>query len=63
MTLPDSVVLAAYIEQASALQGLPVAAAYRDGVLVHLTVSAQMAELVMDFVLPDEAGIASVFVP
>ncbi len=58
---PDSV--AAYIDQASVVLDLPVAEAYRDGVAAQFAINAEMAALVLGLVLPDEAGIAPVFVP
>jgi hypothetical protein len=58
---PDSV--AAYLDQASAVLDFPVAEAYRDGVAAQMAINAQMAALVLGLALPDEAGMAPVFVP
>jgi hypothetical protein len=45
------------------LIGLPIDPAHRPGVIVNLERIAQMAMLVMEFPLPDEAEPASVFRP
>jgi hypothetical protein len=58
---PDSV--AAYLDQASVVLDLPLAEAYRDGVAAQMAINAQMAALLLGLVLPDEAGMALVFVP
>jgi hypothetical protein len=58
---PDSV--AAYLDHASAVLDLPVAEAYCDGVAAQFAINAQMAALVLGLTLPDEAGMAPVFVP
>ena len=58
---PDSV--AAYLDQASVVLDLPLADAYRDGVAAQMAINVQMAALLLGLVLPDEAGMAPVFVP
>ena len=55
--------LEAYVKAASEATGLPVAEAYLNGVVEHFAVAAHMADMVLSFPLPDEAGIAPVFVP
>jgi hypothetical protein len=52
-----------YVDAAAALIGLPIDPAYRPGVVVNLERIAQMAALVMEFALPDEAEPAPVFRP
>jgi putative aminopeptidase FrvX len=53
----------AYVDAAAALIGLPIDPAHRPGVVVNLDRIAQMAALVMEFALPDEAEPAPVFRP
>jgi hypothetical protein len=53
----------AYVDAAAALIGLPIDPAYRPGVVVNLERIAQMAALIMEFALPDEAEPAPVFRP
>jgi Protein of unknown function (DUF4089) len=53
----------AYVDAAAALIGLPIDPAHRPGVVVNLDRIAQMAALVMEFTLPDEAEPAPVFRP
>jgi hypothetical protein len=53
----------AYVEGAAALIGLPIDPAHRPGVIVNFERLAQMAALVMEFPLPDEAEPAPVFRP
>ena len=52
-----------YLEQASRLAGVPVPAAYREGVARNLLLIAGMAELVMSFSLPPTEEPAPVFLP
>ena len=53
----------AYLEQASPLVGIPIDAAYREGVVRNLALIARMAELVMSFPLAPTDEPAPVFVP
>ena len=53
----------AYVDAAAALIGLTIDPAHRPGVVVNLERIAQMAALVMEFPLPDEAEPAPVFRP
>jgi hypothetical protein len=53
----------AYVDGAATLIGLPIAPAYRPGVIVNLDRLAQMAALVMEFPLPDGVEPAPVFRP
>ena len=52
-----------YVDAAAALIGLPIDPVHRPGVVVNLERLAQMAALVMEFPLPDEAEPAPVFLP
>ena len=58
---PDT--LEAYVKAASVATGLPVAETYLNAVAEHFAVAARMADRVLSFSLPDEAGVAPVFVP
>jgi len=53
----------AYVDAAAALIGLTIDPAHRPGVVVNLERIAQLAALVMEFPLPDEAEPAPVFRP
>ena len=53
----------AYVDAAAALIGLTIDPAHRPGVVANLERIAQMAALVMEFPLPDEAEPAPVFRP
>jgi hypothetical protein len=53
----------AYVDAAAALIGLPIDPAHRPGVIVNLERIAQMAALVMEFALPEEAEPAPVLRP
>lgn len=53
----------AYIVAAAALVGLPLDAEYQPGVALNLQRIAEMAALIMEFPLPDEAEPAPVFTP
>lgn len=54
--------LDAYIDAGTALLGIPVRPEWRDAIRQHLGVSFELARLVLDFPLPDEADPAPVFV-
>ena len=53
----------AYVEQASRAIGLPIAEAYRPGVIRNMALVARMAGLVMGFPLGPADEPAPVFVP
>ena len=55
--------LEAYVQAASKVMELPIADAYLNDVVEHFAVATRMANLVLSFPLPDEAGVAPVFVP
>ena len=52
-----------YVDAVAALIGLPIDPAHRPGVVVNIERLAQMAALVMEFPLPEEAEPAPVFRP
>lgn len=52
-----------YVIASASMTGLTIADAHLKNVAEHVAVTAQMAARVMAFALPDEAGLASVFVP
>lgn len=54
---------AAYVDAAAALIWLPLDPAHRPGVILNLERIAEMARLVMEFPLGDEAEPAPVFRP
>ena len=53
----------AYVDAAAALIGLPIDPEHRPGVVLNLARIAQMAALVLEYPLPDEAEPAPVFRP
>jgi len=53
----------AYVDAAAALVGLPLDPAHRPGVVLNLERIAQMAGLIMAFLLPDETDPAPVYEP
>jgi len=53
----------AYTDLAANLIGLPIPAAFRDGVVQELTRSAGIASLLFEFKLPESAGSAPIFQP
>lgn len=55
--------MAAYMDSAAALIGLPVAAAHRAGVLTNLERAAALAALVMEFPLGEQDDAAPVYTP
>jgi hypothetical protein len=54
---------AAYVDEAAALLGLPLAPAHRQGVIENMARLAAMAELVMEFNLPEDTELGPVFRP
>lgn len=55
--------LAAHVDRAAKLIGLPILPAHRPGVIQTMGVIAAAATLVMDFPLPDDVEAAPVFEP
>ena len=59
--MSDSNELDAWLDAAAVLLGIAVASEWRDAIRLHLGVTREMAQLVMDFPLPDDADPAPVF--
>lgn len=55
--------VAAYVDQAAAITGLPIPPEYHASVVENFERIAAIAQLVLDFPLPEETEIAPVFVP
>jgi hypothetical protein len=55
--------VAAYVDAAASLTGLPIDPAHRPGVVLNIERIAEMAALVMAFPLPDDTEPAPVFRP
>jgi hypothetical protein len=53
--------LEAWLDACATLLGISVASEWRDTVRQHLCITRDMAQLVMDFPLPDDADPAHVF--
>lgn len=60
---PDRAAVAAAVDHLAALQGLTLDAAWRSGVIDHLTAVLRAAALVAEFPLPDDVEPAPVFRP
>jgi hypothetical protein len=54
--------LDAYIAAGTALLGIPMRPEWRDAIRRHLEIALELARVVADFPLPDQAEPASVFV-
>ena len=52
-----------YVDQMAAALGLDLDPAYRDGVIANMVRTAEIAELVMDFPLPEDLEPAFAFDP
>ncbi len=63
MSIPDDSELDAHIDRAAALAGLAIAPEHRPGVLMNFRRTAEIAALVTDFPLPDDAESAPTFRP
>jgi hypothetical protein len=59
MSEPDE--LDAWLDASAALLGITFAPEWRDSVRLHLGITRDMAQRVLDFPLPDEADAAPVF--
>jgi hypothetical protein len=55
--------IAAYVDHAAPLMGLSLTPEQREGVIRNLAVTFTVAQLVMDFPLPDDVDAAPVFHP
>ena len=51
----------AWLDANAALLGIPVAPEWRDAVRQHLRITRDIAQLVLEFPLPDEADPAPIF--
>lgn len=60
---PPQADLAAFLDAALTVVRLPLEAELRERVLMHLGIAADMADLVLDFPLSDEAEPAPVYQP
>ncbi|MBF2027767.1 MAG: DUF4089 domain-containing protein [Oscillatoriales cyanobacterium C42_A2020_001] len=54
---------AEYVDQAAAIVGLPIPAEYHQSVVENFERIAAIAQLVLEFSLPEETEIAPVFEP
>jgi hypothetical protein len=59
--MTDTDELEAWLDTAAALHGIGIAPEWRDAVLLHLRITRDMAQQVLDFPLPDDAEPAPVF--
>jgi Protein of unknown function (DUF4089) len=59
--MSDTDILDAWLDANAALLGIAVAPEWRDAVRLHLRITRDMAQHVLDFQLPDEADPAPVF--
>jgi 1-carboxybiuret hydrolase subunit AtzG-like protein len=59
--MADPVDIEAFVDAAARLVGLPLDPAHRPGVVLNFGRIAQMAELVMEFPLPEETEPAPVY--
>jgi len=55
--------IAAYVEQMSALIDLPIPPECREGVIANVMRTKAIAQLVLDFPVPDDVEIAPTFDP
>lgn len=61
--VPPSSFFEAYTDATAALLELPIAPEYRPGVIANLERTAAIAQLVLEFPLPDELEPAPIFLP
>jgi hypothetical protein len=62
--MPDkSFDAAGHVDRMAAAVGLTIAPEYRDGVIANMARTAEIARLVTEFPLPDDAGLAPAFHP
>ena len=55
--------VAAYVDQTASMVGLPIPAEYRQSVIDNFDRIAAIAQLVLEFPMPEETEIAPVFEP
>lgn len=60
---PNSLDLDALVSLMSQLIDLPIAPEHRPGVIANLARTQQIAQLVMEFPIPDEIEVAPIFTP
>jgi hypothetical protein len=61
--LSDSNELDAWLDANAALLGITIAPEWRDAIQLHLRITRDMAQRVLEFPMPDEADPAPVFHP
>ena len=61
--MTDLASIAAYVDAAAPMVGLALTPEQRDGVIRNLAVTFTVAQLVMDFPLPDDVDAGPVFQP
>jgi hypothetical protein len=59
--MSDSNELDAWLDAGAVLLGIAVASEWHDAIRLHLRITREMAQRVLDFPLPDEADPAPVF--
>ena len=59
----DFATIASYVDHAAPLMGLTLTPEQRDGVIRNLATTFAVAQLVMEFPLPDDVDAAPVFHP
>ena len=59
--MSDSNELDAWLDASAALLGIAIAPEWRDAIRLHLRITRDMAQRVLEFPLPDEADPAPVF--
>ncbi|WP_088891851.1 DUF4089 domain-containing protein [Leptolyngbya ohadii] len=60
---PDSLDLDKLVSLMSQFLDLPIAPEFRPGVIANLERTQQIAQLVMEFSIPDEIEVAPIFTP
>ena len=63
MSQPESIDIPALVDLMSQLLDLPIDPDHRPGVIANLERTASIAQLVLNFPLPDEIEVAPVFQP
>jgi hypothetical protein len=63
MSEPAKPEIAAYVDAAAQMVGLPIAPQYREGVIANMERTAQIAALALAEPLPDDLEAAPVFRP
>lgn len=63
MSQPDSIDIPSLVDLMSQLLDLPIAPDHRPGVIANLERTASIAQLVLEFPIPDEVEVAPTFQP